>query len=54
MFRVGRTFSHGALVTDWPNVLHATVPDWCALEVSVIGTRMMEVPAKLYRYRGWA
>ena len=25
-FRFGRTFSHAAIVTDWPNMLHAYLP----------------------------
>jgi len=29
MFRWGRTVSHGAVVLDWPKVIHANVPERC-------------------------
>ncbi len=48
MFRVGRTFSHGAIVTEWPRVIHASHPEMCVNECSVIGTRMAKCPIRLY------
>ena len=29
VWRFGRTFSHGAVIIDWPRVIHASAPDAC-------------------------
>jgi cell wall-associated NlpC family hydrolase len=29
VWRFGRTFSHGAIITAWPRILHASAPDGC-------------------------
>jgi len=29
LFRVGRLFAHGAIVTEWPTVVHARAPGKC-------------------------
>lgn len=52
MMRVGRTYSHGVLVTGWPNILHAYVPSGRVEEVSILGTPLMDVPTKIYDYWG--
>jgi cell wall-associated NlpC family hydrolase len=44
MWKVGRTFSHSAIVTEWPYVVHASLPDNTVLEVSVRGTPMEPLP----------
>lgn len=44
LWKVGRTFSHSALVTNWPYVVHASLPDRCVLEVDVRGTILMKLP----------
>lgn len=44
MWKVGKTFSHSALVTEWPYVLHASLPDRIALEVDVNGTVLFNLP----------
>jgi hypothetical protein len=49
--RVGRTFSHGALVTEWPNVVHANVHDGCVVEATVRGTVMEGRPLRTYAHR---
>jgi hypothetical protein len=49
--RVGRTFSHGALVTQWPNVIHANVHDGCVVETTVRGTVMETRPLRTYAHR---
>jgi hypothetical protein len=44
MWKVGRTFSHSALVSEWPRVIHASLPDAVALEVDVRGTVLLRLP----------
>lgn len=44
LWKVGNTFSHSALVTEWPCVLHASLPDAVVLEVEVAGTILMNLP----------
>ena len=29
VWRFGRTFSHGAVILDWPRIIHASAPDGC-------------------------
>lgn len=44
MWKVGKTFSHSAIVTEWPRVLHASLPDRVVLEVDVNGTVLSKLP----------
>ena len=44
MFKVGKVFAHGAIVTDWPNVVHALGNDSVMPEdvsKSIIGKRAL-------------
>lgn len=52
MFRVGRTFSHGAIVTEWPFIIHAYYPSRIVEEVDIRGTPMAEKPVRFYSYWG--
>ena len=45
LFRHGRTFSHGALVTDWPNIIHAYAAADRVEEVSIEGTPLLTLGA---------
>lgn len=38
IWRNGRTFSHAAIITEWPVVIHASFPSRCVLEEDVTGT----------------
>lgn len=40
VWRVGRTFSHGALVTEWPWVVHASYPARMVEEIELPGSPM--------------
>jgi hypothetical protein len=51
VIRLGRTFSHSALVTDWPNVLHANVHDGCVVEQSAKGSMLEDRPLRCYAHR---
>lgn len=52
MWRVGRTFSHSAIVTDWPYIIHSYLPSSIVEEVSIMGTPMAERPMRVYSYWG--
>jgi cell wall-associated NlpC family hydrolase len=52
MFRVGRTFSHAAIVTRWPYIIHSSYPARMVEEVSVIRTPMAERFMRVYSYWG--
>lgn len=54
VWRVGRTFSHGGMVTDWPMFVHAYLPSGIVEEVSLLGTPMAERPMRVYTFRGYA
>ena len=50
MMRVGRTYSHGVIVSSWPDIIHAYFPSGMVEEVSVMGTPLMTAPTKIYSY----
>lgn len=52
MFRLGRTFSHSALVTDWPRIIHAYASSRIVEEVDINGTPMERLPLRVYSYWG--
>lgn len=52
MWRLGRTYSHSAVVTDWPYIIHAYYPSMIVEEVDVRGTPMAERPMRVYSYWG--
>lgn len=49
--KLGRTFSHSALVTDWPTVLHANVHSGCVLEEPAIGSLLEDRKLRTYAHR---
>lgn len=53
LWKVGRTFSHSALVTEWPYVVHASLPDAIVLEVDVRGTILHQLPMIHASYWGF-
>lgn len=52
LWKVGRTFSHSGIVTEWPRVVHASLPDAVVLEVEVRGTLMFRLPMVHCSYWG--
>jgi len=52
IWRYGRTFSHGAIVTHWPRIIHASFPAGCVLEESVMGGILEERPMRVYSFWG--
>jgi cell wall-associated NlpC family hydrolase len=63
LWRFGRCFSHGAIVTDWPLVIHAYAGRGCVLEdasrahwLSQLGERggARPRPVKFFRLKRWS
>lgn len=48
MWRWGRTYSHSAIVTAWPLVVHAFAPERFVVECDVRGTPMSAHPCRVY------
>lgn len=51
VFRVGRTYSHGAIVTGGSRVIHSYFPSRIVEEVELQGTPMAQRPMKIYTWR---
>lgn len=55
IWRVGRTYSHSAIVTEWPYVVHASALSGIVEEISVWGTpvhKKPDVPVRHYSVWG--
>lgn len=52
VWQIGRTFSHGAIVTKWPYIVHASFPARIVLEESVLGSYVERRPVRVYSYWG--
>lgn len=52
IFKWSRTFSHGAIVTLWPNIIHASLPSRRVLEECLTGSPLAEKPMRVYSYWG--
>lgn len=52
MIKLGRTYSHSALVTDWPRVIHASAPAQIVEETDFMSTIMAYKPARVYSFWG--
>jgi cell wall-associated NlpC family hydrolase len=50
MNRIGRTYSHGVIVTEWPNIIHSFFPSGIVEEVDIRGTPLMKDLSKIYSY----
>lgn len=52
MWKLGRTFSHGAIVTQWPFVVHAYHPSRRVIEETLEGHPLMFRPMRAYSLWG--
>ena len=50
VWKYGRTYSHGAIVTEWPCFVHAYFPAKRVLEEDLIGHPLMSLPMRAYSY----
>lgn len=48
MFKIGRTYSHGCMVTEWPLVVHANHGSDCVEEIVALGSVMARRPSRVY------
>ena len=48
MFKIGRTYSHGCMVTEWPLVVHANYGSDCVEEIIATGTAMARRKCQVY------
>lgn len=48
VWRVGRTYSHSAIVTDWPRVVHASAPSRIVEEIEIVPGPAYDRPVKVY------
>jgi cell wall-associated NlpC family hydrolase len=53
VFRVGRTFSHGGIVTQWPQFIHSYLPSGIVEEVDIRNTPMSARPSRVYTFEGY-
>lgn len=51
VFRLGRTYSHGGIVTQWPMFVHAYQPSAIVEEVDILNTPMSRRPMRAYSYK---
>lgn len=51
VFRVGRTFSHGGIITEWPWFVHAYMPSGIVEEVDIRNTPMSARPMRIYMHK---
>jgi cell wall-associated NlpC family hydrolase len=54
LYRFGRTFSHGAIVTEWPLVVHAWMRSKCVVEEVGTAGYCENRERRFYRIRGVA
>lgn len=53
VWRIGRTFSHSAIVTDWPLAIHASFPSRMVEEVHVLNTPVHKMSLRTRQYSVW-
>lgn len=51
VFRYGRTYSHGAIVVDWPGVIHSYVPHGVLLGDALRDGELLGRPYKLFELK---
>ena len=54
LWKFGRCFSHGAIVTEWPFVVHAYLNGHCTLEDISTALWLRDRPMKFFSYWGSA
>lgn len=53
LFKFGRSYSHGALITDWPNVFHAYINQTARFEDISKARGLLVRPRKFFRLKRW-
>lgn len=52
-FRVGRTFSHGGIVTEWPYFIHSSLPAGIVEEIDARNSYVSQQPCRMYTFEGY-
>ena len=50
-FKVGRTFSHGGIITGWPFFIHSSLPADIVEEIDVRNSYVSQAPCRVYTHR---
>lgn len=50
VWRIGKVYSHGGIVTDWPNVVHAYLPAGKVVEDNIEDTDLNRRPCRFFSY----
>lgn len=52
-FKVGRTFSHGGIITRWPFFIHSSLPAGIVEEIDVRNSYVADRPCRVYTFEGY-
>lgn len=52
LWKVGRVFSHGSIVTQWPTIIHALVQEGHVQEEDFTRGRLAQEPRKFFTFWG--
>jgi hypothetical protein len=52
--KLGNTFSHGMIVTNWPNIIHSNVHDGEVIETPARQLVVTEQPIRVYDWKGFS
>ncbi len=51
VFKYGRIFSHGGIVSDWPMIIHASAPDRCVLSGDASRPPLARRQMRIFRHK---
>ena len=55
LFKHGRVFSHGGIITEWPIIIHASAQDRCVCEADATSHPLHHLKRKIFRHKNlWA
>jgi cell wall-associated NlpC family hydrolase len=54
IFKFGRTFSHGAIVVDWPLIIHSYIPHGVLLSDAERDGELIGRERKFFEVKAWA
>ena len=55
LFKHGRVFSHGGIITEWPMIIHASSQDRCVCEADATSHPLHHLKRKIFRHKNlWA
>jgi len=54
LWKIGRAFAHGAIVTLWPTIIHASMEDGMVLLADGTGGRTADKPRRFFSLKDWS